>query len=212
MRVQPDYEDTDAIASGSILVSYTCDVRPSTSAQQAISSWVRSGGRWLALHGTNAALDLDAPTGVDAPNVFPFWTEMLGSRFIAHPPIQPYTVEVSARSIGSCGLSPFETDDELYLCEYADRASLEPLLHTVWRGEAGLRASGLGGSKPTSSCDVSPPARLRLGPLQHARTLSRPLRHDPSSRLLPARTRVVEHIRPTTSFRRSLRWAKGQTT
>ena len=28
VRVQPDYEDTDAITAGSILVSYTCNVRP----------------------------------------------------------------------------------------------------------------------------------------------------------------------------------------
>ena len=67
VRVQPDYEDTDAIASGSILVSYTCDVRPSAAAQLAIRSWVHSGARWLALHGTNAALDLDGSSGVDAP-------------------------------------------------------------------------------------------------------------------------------------------------
>jgi hypothetical protein len=29
VRVQPDYEDTTGIAKSSILVSYTCDVRPS---------------------------------------------------------------------------------------------------------------------------------------------------------------------------------------
>ena len=56
VRVQPDYEDADAIARGSILVSYTCDVRPSERAQQEIRSWVERGGRWVALHGTNAAL------------------------------------------------------------------------------------------------------------------------------------------------------------
>ena len=34
------------------------------------------------------------------------------------------------------GIEPFETDDELYLSEYHDRASLLPLLHTTWSGEA----------------------------------------------------------------------------
>ena len=33
VRVQPDYEDTTGIAKSSILVSYTCDVRPSEKAQ-----------------------------------------------------------------------------------------------------------------------------------------------------------------------------------
>ena len=61
VRVQPDYEDAEAFASGSILVSYTCNVRPSVAAQTTIRSWVEDGGRWVALHGTNAALDVGTP-------------------------------------------------------------------------------------------------------------------------------------------------------
>ena len=95
VRVQPDYEDAGAIARGSILVSYTCDVRPSPDAQATIRQWVEGGGRWVALHGTNAALDLGGPHGVDSPRVFPLWAQTLGSQFIAHPPIQPYTVVVT---------------------------------------------------------------------------------------------------------------------
>ena len=90
MRVQPDYEDADAIAAGSILVSYTCNVRPSLAAQTTIRSWVEGGGRWVALHGTNAALDVGTPNGVDSPRVFPLWADTLGSQFVAHPPIAPY--------------------------------------------------------------------------------------------------------------------------
>ncbi|MGI9031993.1 MAG: ThuA domain-containing protein [Ilumatobacteraceae bacterium] len=137
VRVQPDYEDAEAIAAGSILVSYTCDVRPSEAAQERIRRWVDDGGRWVALHGTNAALDLPRPNGVEAPRVFPRWAETLGSQFVAHPPIQPYKVEVSARDHWLvAGIEPFDTDDELYLSEYADREALEPLLHTTWSGEA----------------------------------------------------------------------------
>jgi type 1 glutamine amidotransferase len=137
VRVQPDYEDTDAIARGSILVSYTCDVRPSEQAQRTIRSWVEGGGRWVALHGTNAALDLGGPNGVDSPRIFPLWAETLGSQFVAHPPIQPYTVEVAAPDHWLVsGVEPFDTDDELYLSEYHDRDALVPLLHTHWTGEA----------------------------------------------------------------------------
>jgi len=137
VRVQPDYEDAEAIAAGSILVSYTCDVRPSEAAQQRIRQWVEEGGRWVALHGTNAALDLPRPNGVEAPRVFPHWADTLGSQFVAHPPIQPYRVEVSAPDHWLvAGVEPFETDDELYLSEYADRKALTPLLHTTWSGEA----------------------------------------------------------------------------
>jgi len=137
VRVQPDYEDAEAIAAGSILVSYTCDVRPSESAQRTIRDWVEQGGRWVALHGTNSALELDAPQGVAAPRVFPLWADTLGSQFVAHPPIAPYPVEVTAPDHWLvAGIDQFETDDELYVCEHADRDSLVPLLHTTWRGEA----------------------------------------------------------------------------
>ncbi len=137
VRVQPDYEDTDAIVAGSILVSYTCNVRPSESAQQAIRDWVSNGGRWVALHGTNSALDIGTPNGVDAPRVFPLWADTLGSQFVAHPPIMPYEVKRSTDDHWLVeGIEPFETDDELYCSEYADRPSLEPLLHTNWSGDA----------------------------------------------------------------------------
>ena len=137
VRVQPDYEDADAIAAGSILVSYTCNVRPSEQAQQTIRSWVENGGRWLALHGTNAALDIGTPNGVDAPRVFPLWADTLGSQFVAHPPITPYLVEQSSPDHWLVsGIEPFETDDELYLSEYANRDALVPLLHTTWSGDA----------------------------------------------------------------------------
>src|SRR2546430_13083071 len=49
ITVAPDYEDTGGIAASDFLVSYTCDVRPSEAAQEAIRDWVERGGRWLAL-------------------------------------------------------------------------------------------------------------------------------------------------------------------
>lgn len=137
VRVQPDYEDTSTLSASSILVSYTCDVRPSERAQQEIRDWVNNGGRWVALHGTNAALTLGGPNGVESPRVFPLWAETLGSQFVAHPPIQPYKVEVSDPSHWLvAGIESFDTDDELYLSEYADRTTLKPLLHTTWQGDA----------------------------------------------------------------------------
>jgi uncharacterized protein len=137
VTVLPDYENTAAITAASMLISYTCDVRPSEAAQHAIRSWVEGGGRWFALHGTNSALDLSGPNGVEAPRCFPSWAETLGSQFVAHPPIQPYRVDVSAPDHWLvAGITSFETNDELYLCEYHDRASLQPLLHTIWTGDA----------------------------------------------------------------------------
>jgi len=137
VKVGSDYEDIASITSSAFLVSYTCDVRPSQAAQEAIRDWVIGGGRWLALHGTNSALDLPRPNGVESPRVFPTWVDTLGSQFIAHPPIQPYLVEVTDNDHWLvAGIEPFETDDELYLLEYHHREELVPLLHCDWEGDA----------------------------------------------------------------------------
>jgi uncharacterized protein len=137
IRVAHNYEDVEAIRSSAFLVSYACDLRPSEEAQVAITNWIREGGRWVALHGTNSALDLPRPNGVEAPRCFPIWANTLGSQFIAHPPIQPYRVEVADPSNWLVtGIEAFETDDELYLSEYHDHDQLVPLLHTIWSGEA----------------------------------------------------------------------------
>jgi len=136
VTVAPDYRDADALAAARFLVSYTCDVRPGEAEQQALARFVADGGRWLALHGTNAALEF-TDRGVAAPRCMPTFAQVLGSQFVAHPPIQPYRVEASAPAHPLvAGLAPFETDDELYLSEYHDREQLVPLLETRYCGDA----------------------------------------------------------------------------
>jgi hypothetical protein len=136
VRVCADYADTAAIAKAKFLVTYTCDVRPSDAQQDALAAFVSGGGRWVALHGTNAALDF-TPKGVDAPRCFPKLAHVLGSQFVAHPPIQPYPVRVSAPGHPLvAGIPEFETDDELYLSEYHEREKLTPLLETEYSGDA----------------------------------------------------------------------------
>jgi len=139
--VQADYEDLTAFEPGAtfpaqILVTYTCDVRPSTTAQQVLQQWVENGGRWLALHGTNFALDA-TPEGWTVRDVMPVLIDTVGSQFVAHPPIQPYTVTNAAPEHWLVkGIEPFEVTDELYLSRYPDRAALQPLLHTEFQGTA----------------------------------------------------------------------------
>jgi type 1 glutamine amidotransferase len=137
-RVREDYEDTDALSATDLLVTYTCDVRPSEPAQRALRDWVEKGGRWLALHGTNALLDHVPGKPFHCPDSHPLLMETLGSRFLAHPPIAPYTVTVSAPDHPLvAGIEPFETEDELYLCEMVEGAGgIEPLLETRYTGKA----------------------------------------------------------------------------
>jgi hypothetical protein len=136
VRVMADYADADAIARSKFLITYTCDVRPTQAQQDALAKFVRDGGRWVALHGTNAALDF-TPKGVDAPRVIATLAHTLGSQFIAHPPIRPYQVRPSGPDHPLvAGIGEFETDDELYLSEYPEREKLLPLLETEYSGDA----------------------------------------------------------------------------
>lgn len=136
VTVGSDYRDLAGISASAFLVTYTCDVRPSEREQEALAQYVKGGGRWMALHGTNAALDFTAK-GVDAPRVFPTLAHTLGSQFVAHPPIAPFWVEKRAPEHPLvAGIEEFETDDELYLCEYHDHEKLEVLLDCQYSGKA----------------------------------------------------------------------------
>ena len=135
-QVSNKWTDIDDIVASDFIVSYTCDVRPTVEQQEKMRAFVEGGGRWLALHGTNSALEF-TDKGVDAPRCFPLWADTLGSQFVAHPPIMPYTVENKAPDNWLvAGIENFETDDELYNSEYHDRDQLEVHLATHWSGEA----------------------------------------------------------------------------
>jgi hypothetical protein len=120
-----------------VLITYTCDLRPDDAAQRLLVDFVSRGGRWFALHATNSALDApapDRPRVFGTPDVFGEVSHVLGSRFLAHPPIGPYQVEITAPDHPLvAGLQPFETRDELYVSELY--GPLEVLLHTRFSGD-----------------------------------------------------------------------------
>ncbi|MGK2287155.1 ThuA domain-containing protein [Pedomonas sp. V897] len=135
VRVFEDYENIAAIEAADFLVSYTCDVVPSVAAQEAIRAWLERGGRWYALHGTNSLIRMVSNGEFDTPRWAPLFSETLGSMFVAHPPIEPYTVTVADPTHPLVeGVEPFETTDELYLME--TYGHLHVLLETEFGGEA----------------------------------------------------------------------------
>jgi type 1 glutamine amidotransferase len=135
VRVAEDYRDCEAIAAADFLVTYTCGVIPEPLQQKALAGFLAGGRRWLALHGTNSVLRYVKGLGWDAPRSAPDFMAMLGSQFLAHPPIAPYRVEISDESHPLvAGLEPFDADDELYLSEY--HGTRHELLHTRYSGEA----------------------------------------------------------------------------
>ncbi|HEY9311389.1 hypothetical protein [Williamsia sp.] len=60
-RVFEDYNCLDALGSADLLITYTCNRVPDDVQQKALADFVSAGGRWLALHGTNSAIDRTPP-------------------------------------------------------------------------------------------------------------------------------------------------------
>ncbi len=131
-KVAADYHDIEGIQTSDFLISYTCNLMPSEDEQKALVEYIKGGGKWFALHGTNSILEF-TEKGVDAPETAPIVMELLGSQFMAHPPIQPFTVKTEAmdhelvKDVGE-----FDTDDEQYLCKMHGEHEL--LMYSEYRG------------------------------------------------------------------------------
>jgi type 1 glutamine amidotransferase len=134
VTVAADYSDTQALAAADALVTYTSDVLPEAEQIEALETFLRAGKRWFALHGTNAYLTYEKGKGWVAPHLARRFFEMLGSQFVAHPPVQPFRVEAAARHELVDGIEPFVTDDEIYLCRFFGEH--DALLETEFSGEA----------------------------------------------------------------------------
>lgn len=133
VRVFEDYENLEAIKNADVLISYTCDLLPSEAAQKNIQAFVNTGGQYFALHGTNSVLKFLEDGRVDAPDDMPTFVDTLGSRFLSHPPIIPFTVDNAQPDHPLVkGIPSFETVDEQYLVE--TRAEIDVLLDTEYNG------------------------------------------------------------------------------
>tara|TARA_A100001037_G_scaffold303121_1_gene336321 strand:- start:476 stop:1228 length:753 start_codon:yes stop_codon:yes gene_type:complete len=118
-RVADSFSNLEAISESSLLITYTCDLRPTPEEQEGLKKFLDSGGRWFALHATNALLEFAEDGRVDTPNVAPLFMELLGSRFIAHPANQRISIKVTdAQHPLTADINDFEVEDEEpYYCE-----------------------------------------------------------------------------------------------
>ncbi|MGI9323333.1 MAG: ThuA domain-containing protein [Pseudomonadales bacterium] len=133
-KVATDYHDIEAIKASDFLVTYTCHLVPSEAEQQGLKEYIAGGGKWLALHGTNSILEFTGD-GVVAPETAPVLMDTLGTQFIAHPPIQPFTVKTEDESHELVkGVGEFETDDELYCSRI--HGDLHWLMYSEFNGTA----------------------------------------------------------------------------
>jgi hypothetical protein len=122
-NVAPNYDDSTAIESGDLLVSYTSQVPVDAARCDAIRRYLENGGRWFALHASNSVRDNKILPGI------------LGSRFLAHPPYRHFPVSIARPDDPLlAGIEPFEVDDELYVIE--PNGEIDVLLHARWGGTA----------------------------------------------------------------------------
>ena len=118
-RVADSFADTEGIKNSKLLITYTCDLRPTPEEQVALGEFLSAGGRWFALHATNAILEFVDGGKVDTPDIAPDFMNMLGSRFVAHPANQKISIRVTdVEHPLTTDISDFEVEDEEpYYCE-----------------------------------------------------------------------------------------------
>ncbi|MFN3590577.1 MAG: ThuA domain-containing protein [Thermaurantiacus sp.] len=136
IRVSSTFEevaDGSGVAPPTFLLSYSCNLAPSAQALARIAAFLAGGGRWVALHATNALIRW-LPEGVVCEDLDNPFLALIGSAFQAHPPIGPFEVRAVHDHPLVAGVAPFMVTDELYLGAMA--ADVDVLLATDFLGQA----------------------------------------------------------------------------
>jgi hypothetical protein len=134
-----DFADVEKwLPTSRLLVTYVAGPYPTGPQCEAIRTWLEGGGHWLALHGTSGGKAQRVEGIRNRRTVTTEHHALLGSRFLTHPPICEFRVEVKdAGSPLTRGLgSSFVVEDEPYFIELQDPASAHILL-TADYGAAG---------------------------------------------------------------------------
>jgi len=113
-----------------LLITYVAGPYPDAVQCRAIQAWLKAGGHWLGLHGTSGGR-AERVEGIRQRRTIK--TEhhaLLGSRFLTHPPLCKFRVDVSdadhplTRGLGTS----FDVEDEPYFIELQDPGSTRILL------------------------------------------------------------------------------------
>src|SRR4051812_41032589 len=130
--VASDYAGLDRwLAPARLLVTYVAGPVPTDDDHAVLRSWLEAGGRWLALHGTSGGKAARVERGGRRARTMVRQAHhtTLGGFFLNHPPVQRFTVNVTADHPLTAGVpATFDATDELYLVELQDRDNIELLL------------------------------------------------------------------------------------
>lgn len=209
-RVAENFSDIEAIASSALLITYTCDLRPTLAEQEALAAFIENGGKWFALHATNALLDF-VDGKADTPDVAPKFMEVLGSRFIAHPANQKIEIKVTdVEHPMTAGIQDFEVEDEEpYYCE----AQGEQVVLL----EASYNEPSVGYVRSDYGTDRESHPQMYLHPLGEGSVLYLSLGHCTGKHDMKPMVDIVPVVRGSWNsptyyelLRRGIRWGTGE--
>lgn len=129
--VANDFADIEKwLPVSGLLITYVAGPYPDAAQCRAIQQWLDAGGQWLALHGTSGGRARRVEGLRQRRTVKTEHHALLGSRFLTHPPICRFRVDVTdtehplTRGLGAS----FEVEDEPYFIELQDPGSTQILL------------------------------------------------------------------------------------
>jgi type 1 glutamine amidotransferase len=137
--VANDFADVEKwLPVSQLLITYVAGPYPNALQTSAIERWLEAGGHWLALHGTSGGRAERVEGVRNRRTVKTEHHALLGSRFLTHPPIREFRVEVSAADhplTKGLGKS-FVVEDEPYFIELQDPGSTQILLTADYSASA----------------------------------------------------------------------------
>jgi uncharacterized protein len=159
--VDNDFADIEKwLPVSRLLITYVAGPYPDAAQCRGIEHWLKAGGRWLGLHGTSGGRAERVEGMRMRRTVKTEHHALLGSRFLTHPPICEFRVEVSAvespltRGLGKS----FVVEDEPYFIELQDPGSTQILLTADYGPGAASVTNGL----YASDTSLQPDGRTRV--------------------------------------------------
>ena len=152
-----DYADVEKwLPLGRLLITYVAGPYPDAAQCRAIQAWLEAGGHWLALHGTSGGRAERVEGVRQRRTVKTEHHTLLGNRFLTHPPLCKFRVDVADRDHPlTRGLGgSFEVEDEPYFIELQDAPATQILLTADYGAAAATNsATRLYGSDTSLQAD-----------------------------------------------------------
>lgn len=127
-----------------LLVTYVAGPYPDAGQCAAIRHWLEAGGHWLALHGSSGGRAERVEGMRMRRSVRTEHHALLGGRFLTHPPIREFRVDIVVDSPLTRGLArSFAIEDEPYFVELQDPAATQILLTADYGRGADRATEGL---------------------------------------------------------------------